>query len=471
VEGMTELLLRTEAFVSDLILKAEAVMWGPWMLVLLAATGLLLSVRTKFVQFRRFGYGVKLVMLGAAHRDRSEKQEGDITPFEALTTALAATVGNGNIAGVATAIATGGPGAPFWMVLIAFLGMATKYAEAVLGVKFRRVAEDGTMSGGPMYYIEKGLGLKWLATVFAVFGLIAGVAVGNMAQSNSVAKVFETKFAIPSAATGIFLMIITWLVIVGGIRRIAHVTEALVPTMVIVYIVSGLTILALRYDAIPATIALIFRSAFTPTAAAGGFLGATVAKAMRLGISRGLLSNEAGLGSAPIAHGAAKTKSAVRQGFVAMMGVFIDTILVCSMTSLVILLSGQWKGFFEDGITQLSSTPLTAAAFDSVLQVGQLKIGGYIVAVCSILFGYSTLIGWSYYNEQFVRYIWGPRAVPLYRWIFCAICVLGAVATIELIWSFGTLCVAFMAIPNLIALILLSGVVGKETLAYREEDE
>ncbi len=456
---------------SDLMLKAEAFMWGPWMLILLAATGLLLSVRTKFVQFRRFGYAVKLVMLGAAHRDRSEKQAGDITPFEALTTALAATVGNGNIAGVATAIATGGPGAPFWMVLLAFFGMATKYAEAVLGVKFRRVAEDGTMSGGPMHYIEKGLRLKWLATAFAVFGLIAGVAVGNMAQSNSVAKVFETKFSIPSAATGIFLMIITWLVIVGGIRRIAHVTEALVPTMVLIYVFSGLAILALRWYQIPDTLALIFRSAFTPTAAAGGFIGATVSKAMRLGISTGLLSNEAGLGSAPIAHGAAKTKSPVRQGFVAMMGVFIDTILVCSMTSLVILISGKWTGFFEDGTTQLSSTPLTAAAFDSVLRIGEVEIGGFIIAISSILFGYSTLIGWSYYNEQFVRYIWGGRAVPLYRWIFCAICVLGAVATIEIIWSFGRFCCAFMAIPNLIALILLSGVVGKETLAYRDEDD
>jgi len=455
---------------SDLIIKAESVMWGPWMLILLAATGLLLSVRTKFVQFRRFGYGAKLVILGATHRDRSEKQKGDITPFEALTTALAATVGNGNIAGVATAIATGGPGAPFWMVLIAFLGMATKYAEAVLGVKFRRVAEDGTMSGGPMYYIEQGLGLKWLATVFALFGLVAGVAVGNMAQANSVAKVFETQFHIPSWCTGVFLMVITWLVIVGGIRRIAHVTEALVPTMVIVYILSGLTILVLRHEAVPETIALIFRSAFTPTAAAGGFLGATVAKAMRLGISRGLLSNEAGLGSAPIAHGAAKTKSAVRQGYVAMMGVFIDTILVCSMTSIVILLSGLWTECLPDG-TQLSSTPLTAAAFKSVLHIRQFPLGGYIIAVSSILFGYSTLIGWSYYNEQFVRYIWGGKVVPLYRWIFCAICVLGAVATIELVWSFGTLCVAFMAIPNLIALILLSGVVGKETLAYREEGD
>ena len=442
-------------------------MWGPWMLILLAATGLLLSVRTKFVQFRRFGYSLKLVAQGAAHKDHSEREAGDITPFEALTTALAATVGNGNIAGVATAIATGGPGAPFWMVLIAFLGMTTKFSEAVLGVKFRRVSEDGTMSSGPMYYIEKGLGLKWLATVFSVFGLIAGIAVGNMAQSNSVAKVFEAKLGIPTVGTGIFLMIITWLVIVGGIHRIAHVTEALVPTMVLVYVLSSVAILALRWYLIPETLALIVRSAFTPTAAIGGFAGAGVREAMRLGISRGLLSNEAGLGSAPIAHGVAKTKSPVRQGCVALMEVFIDTVVVCSMTSLVILLSGKWTALYTDG-TPLSGTPLTAAAFDSVLSIGRFEVGGYVVAISSILFGYSTLISWSYYNEQFVKYIWGAKVVPLYRWTFCAICVVGAVATIELIWSFGTLCTAFMAIPNLIALILLSGVVAKETSAYRE---
>ncbi len=468
MERLSQIVVECSERLSQIILECEAFMWGPWMLILLAATGLLLSVRTKFVQFRRFGYAVKLVLQGAAHKDHSEKEAGDITPFAALTTALAATVGNGNIAGVATAIATGGPGAPFWMILIAFLGMTTKFSEAVLGVKFRRVSEDGTMSGGPMYYIEKGLGLKWLATVFAVFGLIAGIAVGNMAQSNSVAKVFEAKLGIPTLATGIFLMIITWLVIVGGIRRIAHVTEGLVPTMVLIYVFSGLTILALRWYLIPETIALIVRSAFTPTAAAGGFVGATVREAMRLGISRGLLSNEAGLGSAPIAHGAAKTKSPVRQGFVAMMGVFIDTILVGSMTSLVILLSGMWSVSDPQTGMPLSSTPLTAAAFDSVLRIGGFEVGGYVVAISSILFGYSTLIGWSYYNEQFVRYIWGVKVVPLYRWVFCAICVVGAVATIELIWSFGTLCCAFMAIPNLIALILLSGIVQKETLAYRE---
>jgi len=450
---------------SQVILECEALMWGPWMLVLLAATGLLLSVRTKFVQFRRFGYAAKLVLLGAAHRDHSEKQQGDITPFQALTTALAATVGNGNIAGVATAIATGGPGAPFWMILIALFGMATKYGEAVLGVRFRRVSEDGTMSGGPMHYIEQGLGVRWLAIAFAACGLTAGVAVGNMAQANSVAKVFETQLHIPSWCSGLFLMTITWLVIVGGIRRIAHVAEALVPTMVLVYVLSGFYILFRRYEAIPGTIALILRSAFHPTAAVGGFAGATVRQAMRLGISRGLLSNEAGLGSAPIAHGAAKTESPVRQGFVAMMGVFVDTIVVCSMTSLVILLSGKWTECFIDG-TPLSSTPLTAEAFNSVLTIRGHEVGGYIVAASSILFGYSTLIGWSYYNEQFVTYVWGRKAVPVYRWAFCLICVVGAVATIQLVWSFGTLCVAFMAIPNLIALILLSGTVGKETLAY-----
>jgi len=454
-----------EAF-EELVLRFEGVMWGPWMLVLLAGTGILLSVRTKFVQFRRFGYAAKLVLLGAVHKDRSEQQKGDITPFQALTTALAATVGNGNIAGVAVAIATGGPGAPFWMVLFAFFGMATKYAEAVLGVKFRRVAKDGTMSGGPMHYIEQGLGVRWMAVAFAVFGLIAGFAVGNMAQANSVAQVFESKWHIPTLATGILLMVLTWLVIVGGIRRIAHVTEALVPTMVLVYIVSGLTILALRWQLIPDTITLIFQSAFKPTAATGGFLGAAVGKALKIGTAQGLLSNEAGLGSAPIAHGAAKTKSAVRQGFVAMMGVSIDTILVCSMTSLVILLSGMWT-HSVDGV-QLSSTRLTAAAFDSVLHIGQLGIGGHIIAISSILFGYSTLIGWSYYNEQFVRYIWGERGISLYRWFFCAVCVFGAVATIEIVWSFGRFCVAFMAIPNLLSLILLSGTVRKETLEYRE---
>jgi AGCS family alanine or glycine:cation symporter len=453
---------------SDFILKAEAFMWKPWMLALLAGTGILLSVRTRFVQFRKLGYSVKLLFLGAAHKDKSEQEQGDVTPFQALTTALAGTVGNGNIAGVATAIATGGPGAAFWMTLMAFLGMATKYSEALLGVKFRRIADDGTISGGPMHYIERGLGLKWLAVVFSIFGLIAGIAVGNMAQANSVAKVFESEFFIPTWGTGVFLMLITWLVIVGGIRRIAHVAEALVPTMVLIYLFSGIAILILRCAEIPDMIALILRSAFHWTAPLGGFAGATVREAMRLGVSRGLLSNEAGLGSAPIVHGAAKTKSPARQGCVAIMEVFIDTVVVCNTTAVIILLSGKWTDRFADG-AQLSGTPLTAAAFNSVLRIGGYPLGGLIVAACSILFGYTTLIGWSYYNEQFVRYFFGHKAVPFYRWIFCLICVLGAVATIEFVWSFGTLCVAFMAVPNLITLILLSGIVEKETLAYREE--
>ena len=375
-------------------------------------------------------------------------------------TALAATVGTGNIAGVATAIHFGGPGALFYMWVIALVGMATKYSEAVCAIHYREVDELGNHVGGPMYYIKNGLGARLprlaalLAPAFALFTALAGFGIGNTVQANSVAHALAENFSVPPWATGMLLMIVVGLVLIGGIRRIAHFASALVPTMVILYLGAGLVILALNYSALPGAFALILQSAFTQTAAEGGFAGATVLLAIRWGFARGIFSNEAGLGSAAIAHAAAKTDDPVQQGLVGMLGTFIDTLVVCTITGLVIITSGTWTG-------GLNGAALTSAAF-----AGTLPAGGTLVALSLALFAFTTLLGWSYYGERAVEFLFGIRAILPYRILWVLAVPLGTMTSLNFVWLLADALNALMAIPNLIALLLLSPVVFTLTRDY-----
>ncbi len=433
-----------------LMASVNSFVWGPVMLVFLAGTGVLLTARLGGVQLRRLPHALKLVF---SHDDAGAA--GDISPFQALTTALAATIGTGNIAGVATAIYLGGPGAIFWMWVCALFGMATKYAEAVLAVHYRQLLPDGTMQGGPMRYLSQGLGHKWLGMLFAIMGSVAAFGIGSMVQSNSVAVALDSTLAVPPLCTGIVLGVLAAVVIIGGIKRIGQVTAKLVPIMALVYVGAAGVILFLNAAMLPEAFALIFKHAFTPSAGSGGFVGASVAMAVRFGVARGVFSNEAGLGSAPIAHAAAKTSSPVRQGLIAMTGVFFDTLIVCTMTALVILTSGIWD-------CGASSSALTAAAFQSSLP----QMGGIIVALTLTVFAYSTIIGWAYYGEQCIEYVFGLRARTPYRCLFCLVVVVGAVQKVAFVWDFSDTMNGAMAIPNLIGLIGLSGVVVKLTREY-----
>ncbi|MBU4310881.1 sodium:alanine symporter family protein, partial [bacterium] len=371
--------------------------WGPPMMIALVGTGIFLTIRLGFPQFKHTGYALKLIFKGALKKDDSAKEEGEISPFQALTSTLAATVGNGNIAGVATAVAAGGPGALVWMWLTALVGMCTKMCEATLGVKYRIKDKDGAYAGGSMYFIQKGMGQGWLGWLFAFFGAIAAFGIGDAVQTNSMALVGNSVFNIPVVVTGLVLAFLAWIVVVGGIKRIGVVTEKLVPIMAIFYIVGALIIIIAKINMLPWAIGEIFKSAFTGRDAFGGFAGATVAQAMRFGVARGIFSNEAGLGSASMAHAVAKTPHPARQGTIAMIGVLIDTLIICSMTGIVIVMTGSLE-------TGLTSTALTAHAFTSVLG----GVGGPIVALGSLLFGYSTIITWCYYGQQCSRYIFGP---------------------------------------------------------------
>ena len=433
---------------SELLSKANQFVWGPYMLALLVGTGVVLSVKLRFIQVRKLGTALRLVF-----SKPESTGKGDITPIQALTTALSATIGTGNIAGVATAIFLGGPGAIFWMWVCAFFGMATKFAEAVLAIIYRKVLPDGTMQGGPMRYISEGLGWKWLGWLFALMGSIAAFGIGSMVQANSVAIALDKTWSIPPLATGVILAILIAVVIIGGIKRIGKVTEKLVPVMGIFYVTSALVILALNFKYIPGAISLILHYAFTPISAMGGFAGATVASAIRFGVARGVFSNESGLGSAPIAHAAAKTNDPVRQGLIAMTGVFFDTIIICTMTALVILTTGVWTS----GET---SSALTQLAFETALP----GIGNYIVTIGLTIFAYSTMIGWAYYGEECIVYILGLKARTPYRLIFCLVIALGSFQKVDLVWDFSDTMNGAMAIPNLIGLLGLSGVVAKKTL-------
>jgi len=422
--------------------------WGPPMLTLLVGTGLYLTILLKGLQFRVLPQAFRMIF----HKDHGH--EGDISHFAALMTALAATVGIGNIVGVATAISFGGPGAVFWMWMTGLVGMITKYSEAVLAVKYREKGEHG-MRGGPMYYLANGAGLPKLGWLFALFTALATFGIGNMTQANSTAKIFEATFHIAPWVTGVVLMVLTALVILGGIRSIGKFTSILVPFMIVGYVGASLTVLTLNVTEIPHAFALIFQHAFSPAAATGGFAGASIAAAMRFGIARGVFSNESGLGSAPIAAAAARTHDPVKQALVSMTQTFIDTLVVCTLTALVILTANSWT----QGV---SAGQLTSASFAETLG----ETGELIVALATALFAYSTLIGWNYYGEKAIEYLFGSRAIRIYRILFIAAVIVGAMMNLEFVWNFSDLMNGMMAIPNLIGLLLLSRVVKEETDRY-----
>ena len=421
--------------------------WGPPMLILLFGTHIYLTIRLRFVQ-RYIFKGIR-ISLG-----RGREGAGDVSQFGALTTALAATIGTGNIVGVATAVAAGGPGAILWMWLTGVFGIATKYSEGLLAVKYRVTTPRGLMAGGPMYVLERGLKVKWLGVVFAALTAFAAFGIGNMVQANSISTLAHDTFAIDPWVTGTVMTVLTAVVILGGIKSIARVCERLVPVMALVYVVGCVVILLMHFGEIPAAVALIVRDAFSAQAAAGGFLGAGVMQAMRFGIARGLFSNESGLGSAPIVAAAAQTKNPVRQALVSATGTFWDTVVVCAMTGLVLVMSADWtKG--------LEGAALTRSAFQDLSSLGPV-----LLTFALLTFVFSTILGWSYYGEKAAEYLFGPGAVAPYRWLWVGAVMLGSVISLPLVWSFADIANALMAVPNLVSLILLSGVLVAETRLY-----
>ncbi len=432
--------------------------WGLPLIILLVGTGAYLTIALRGIQFTKLAHSL---YLGLIKRKDDDDEPGDISNFQALMTALSATVGTGNIAGVATAIAIGGPGALFWMWVTGLVGMATKYGEAVLAVKYRVKDNLGNMCGGPMYYIEHGLGWKWLASLFALFAAVAAFGIGNMVQSNSVAASVEATFNLPGPVTGIVLAIATAAVILGGIKSIGRVTGVLVPVMIVLYILGSIAILLLHMDQIPGALALIFEKAFSPSAASGGFAGAGVMLAIRMGVARGIFSNESGLGSAPIAAAAAKTKHPVTQALVSMTQTFIDTLVVCTMTGLVIIISGVWD-------SGMNGAELTTAAYSNTA-LG--SFGGLIVTLSLILFAYSTIIGWSYYGEKAMEYLFGEKSIMPYRLMFIVFVGVGAFLKLDLVWALSDCFNGLMAFPNLIALLALSPVIVQETRDYFNRKE
>ena len=436
---------------SDIITTINNWAWGPVMLVLLLGTGLYLSIGLRFLTLRNIPRAFALLLAG-----REGSGRGDISPFSALMTSLSATIGTGNIAGVATALVLGGPGALFWMWITALVGMATKYAEAVCAVRFREQDAAGNYSGGPMYYIRNGLHKRWhwLAWAFAIFGTLAGFGIANTVQSNSVSQVLQDSFAVPPLATGLGLMTLVAAVILGGVRRIARVASWLVPFMALTYILMGLIVLVTHITAVPAAVAVIVESAFTGSAATGGFAGATVWAAIRFGVARGVFSNEAGLGSAPIAHAAARTDQPVQQGMIAMLGTFVDTLVVCTVTGLVIVI----MDVLPSGV---SGASLTSMAF-----AGGMPGGQYVVTLGLCLFAFTTMIGWSFYGERCAVFLFGVRASMPFRLLWVAAIPVGTLIELELVWLIADTLNAFMAIPNLIALLLLAPLVFRISREY-----
>lgn len=436
----------------DVLNEASSIIWGPAMLVLLLGVGIYLTVGLRAMPWRKIPYAFHQLWKG-----RRPEGDGDITPFQALMTALSATIGTGNIAGVATAIVLGGPGAVFWMWVTALVGMATKYGEAVLAVRYREVDELGNHVGGPMYYIKNGLGdhWRWLGSLFALFGMIAAFGIGNMVQANSVADAVYSSFELPTWVTGVAMAGLTAAVVLGGIRRIAEVAEKLVPVMAIAYLVGSSVVIGINITRVPEALGIIVSHAFTGTAATGGFAGAALWAAIRFGVARGVFSNEAGLGSAPIAHAAAQTNDPVRQGVIGMLGTFIDTLIVCTMTALVIVLTGVWTSG-DNGAS------LSALAFHTAMP----GFGGYIVTFGLIVFAFTTVLGWSYYGERCAEYLLGIRVILPYRLLWIVAIPLGAMGQLSIVWLLADVMNGLMAIPNLIALALLSPVVFKLTREY-----
>ena len=438
----------------EILNEIDAFVWGPPLLVLLVGTGILLTFRLKLLQVFKLPQALGLIF--SAKNDGS----GDVNSFKALCTALAATVGTGNIVGVATAIKAGGPGALFWMWIAAFFGMATKYSECLLAVKYRTVDANGNISGGPMYYIENGLGKKYkpLAVMFAVFGVLcAYFGIGTFAQVNSIVEITQISAGIPVVYTGIALTVVVAAVTIGGLKSIATVAAKVVPAMALLYFLTTVGIMIVFADQVPAAIATVLNSAFTPTAAQGGFLGATVMLAMRSGVARGVFSNESGLGSAPIVAAAAKTKWAAEQGLISMTGTFIDTIIICTLTGLSLVVSGVWCG-------PLNGAAMTESAFTMAFPA----FGSLLLLVGLVLFAFTTILGWNYYGERCVEYLMGVKAILPYRIIFICLIACGPFLKLEEIWVLADIVNGLMAIPNLIALIALSGVVVAETKAYQK---
>jgi len=432
------------------------IIWGPGMLALLLGTGIYLSIGLKGISITKIPYAFKQLFKG-----RKGSGEGEISPFNALMTALSSTVGTGNIVGVATAIALGGPGALFWMWCAAVIGLATKYAEAVLAVHYRETDELGKKVGGPMYYIKNGLGAnwKWLGMLFAFFGALAGFGLANTVQSNAVSQVLESNFNVPTLVSGILMSVLVGIVLLGGIKRIAEVAGKLVPLMAIIYLLATMSILILNAAEVPAAVFLIVDTAFNGAAATGGFVGATIMLALQSGVARGVFSNESGLGSAPIAHAAAETNSPVRQGSIAMLGTFIDTLIICTMTGLVLVVTGVWDG-------ELHGAAMTSAAFSS-----QLPFGDIILTLCIILFGFTTMLGWSYYGERCAEFLLGPKVIVPFRVLWVAGIFLGTQMSLELVWKMSDVLNGMMAIPNLIALVFLAPVVFRLSKEYFAEEE
>ena len=438
---------------AGLLEVASDIVWGPPMLVLLVGTGVFLTVKLRGLQFRKLLPSLHLALI----QRREPQSEGDISHFQALMTALAATVGTGNIAGVATAIASGGPGALFWMWMTGLVGMATKFGEALLSVKYRITDEKGEMAGGPMYFLERGLKQKWLAVLFAVLTVCASFGIGNTVQSNSVAQALQTSFGIPFAWTGVGIALATGAVTLGGIRSIAKVVSALVPGMIVLYLISGLAVVAIHWQEVPAVIHQVVVSAFTPAAAAGGFAGATVMQAIRFGVARGIFSNESGMGSAGIAAAAAQTRHPVTQALVSMTQTFIDTLVVCSITGFVIIGTGVWN-------SGDSGAALTTRAFSLGLPG---EFGGLVVSLGLVLFAYSTILGWNYYGEKALEYLAGhTRWAKGYRVAWVVATFFGATLTLDTVWAVSDVMNGAMAIPNLIGLIGLSGLITSETAGY-----
>jgi alanine or glycine:cation symporter, AGCS family len=433
---------------NEVLVTVSGLVWGVPLLVLLVGTGIFLTFKLRLLQVRKLFMGFKIAFSSGDCKD----SEGDISQFQALMTALAATIGTGNIVGVATAVVAGGPGAIFWMWTSAFFGMATKYAEAILAVRFRERKANGSMAGGPMYYIKNGMHCKWLAAVFAFFGAFAAFGIGNMVQSNAVALVVKENFGVSQIHTGIILTIFTALVVLGGIKGIGKVTGIMVPAMAMFYMIGGLSIIFMNIDKVPEALAIIFGDAFTGKAVAGGALGTVI----RFGVSRGVFSNEAGLGSAPIAAAAAKTDMPGRQALVSMLGTFLDTIVVCSVTGLVVVMSGLWQAGTANGAA------LTSQAFNNFLP----SIGNTIVAIGLIFFAYSTILGWCYYGEKCFEYLVGEKAVLGYRIAYTMAVFVGSISSLSLVWNLADIFNGLMAVPNLIAIVALSGVVFEETKAF-----
>ena len=431
----------------------DSFVWGPPLLILLSGTGLYLTLRLGFLQIRYLPRALRYLFQKDANQGK-----GDVSSFAALCTALAATIGTGNIVGVATAVQAGGPGAIFWMWLVALLGMATKYAECLLAVKYRVRDRNGFMAGGPMYYIERGLGLKWLAKLFAVFGiLVAFFGIGTFPQVNAITHAMQDTFNIPIMATAIVVTLLVALIILGGVKRIATASSVIVPFMAVFYVAVSVVILAMNYEKLPAAIELIIYSAFNPQAALGGAMGFTVMKAIQSGVARGIFSNESGLGSAPIAAAAAQTKEPVRQGLISMTGTFLDTLIVCSMTGLVLVITGAWSN------PQLAGATVTNYAFAQGLGS---PIGATIVTIGLLFFAFTTILGWCYYGERCFVYLVGIRGIRLYRWVFILLVGVGSFLTLDMIWILADIVNGLMAFPNLVALIGLRKVVINETRDY-----